>query len=106
MTAVFDSVATLKAKGPVTYDDYGNPTSTTTYRLVYVKPRGVYNSEFYNAAQAGLRPTLTLELTNRDDYDGEREVAFEGKDYTVIRVDWASERDAIKLICEEKVNNG
>ena len=66
----------------------------------------MYQSEFYNAAQLGLKPTLTLFLTNREDYDGQKVLTYEGKEYNVIRVDWSAQRDGISLVCEERVNNG
>lgn len=103
---MYDSVATLKAYGAPTYDKYGNEVLSVTERVVFVQPRGVYSSEFYNAAQLGLKPSLTLVMTSRADYDGEKVVEFEGKDYDVIRVDWTAQRDSISLICEERVNNG
>lgn len=103
---MYDSVATLKAYGTPTYDSYGNEIQNVTTTDVFVQPRGVYQSEFYNAAQAGLHPSLTLSLTNRDDYNGEKVLEFEGKEYTVIRVDWTGQRDGISLICEERVHNG
>ena len=103
---MYDNVATLKAFGTPTYDEYGNEALNVTERVVFVQPRGVYSSEFYNAAQLGLKPSLALVMTNRADYDGEKVVEFEGKDYDVIRVDWTAQRDSISLICEERVNNG
>ena len=103
---MYDNVATLKAFGTPTYDEYGNEALNVTERVVFVQPRGVYSSEFYNAAQIGLKPSLTLVMTNRADYDGEKVVEFEGKDYDVIRVDWTAQRDSISLICEERVHNG
>ena len=102
---MYDSVATLKAYGTPTYDGYGNefvPEITTT---VFVQPRGVYQSEFYNAAQLGLKPSLTLFLSNREDYDGQKVLTYEDKDYNVIRVDWNAQRDGISLVCEERVHN-
>lgn len=101
---MYDSVATLKAYGAPTYDEYGNEVLSITETEVFVQPRGVYQSEFYNAAQAGLHPSLTLMLTNREDYDGQKIVEFEGKDYNVIRVDWTAQRDGISLVCEERIN--
>lgn len=101
---MYDSVAILKAYGTPTYDQYGNEVQTVTESEVYVQPRGVYNAEFYNAAQAGLHPTITFALTNRADYDGQKVVEFEGKEYTVIRTDWTAQRDGISLICEERIN--
>lgn len=101
---MYDSVATLKAYGTPTYDQYGNEVQPVTESEVYVQPRGVYQSEFYNAAQAGLHPSITFYLTNRADYDGQKVIEFEGKDYTVIRTDWTAQRDGISLICEERIN--
>ena len=106
MTQMYDSVATLKGEPTVTYDEYGNEVITYQDTEVYVMPRGVYQAEFYNAAQAGLHPSITFVLTNREDYHGERLLEFEGRLYNIIRTDWTAQRDSISLICEERVNNG
>ena len=103
---MYDGIAILKAYGEPTYDEYGNEFIPEIDTTVFVQPRGVYHSEYYNAAQLGLKPSLTLFLTNREDYDGQKVVEFENKDYNVIRVDWNAQRDGISLICEERVNNG
>lgn len=103
---MYDGVATLKAYGEPTYDQYGNEIPTVTEREVYVQPRSVYSSEFYNAAQLGLKPSLTLFISNRDDYEDERILVYEGKEYSVIRTDWSAQRDGISLICEEREING
>ena len=101
---MYDSVATLKAYGTPTYDEYGNEVQTITETAVYVQPRGVYQSEFYNAAQLGLKPSVTLYITNKADYDGQKVLEYEGKEYSVIRVDWSAQRDGISLVCEERIN--
>lgn len=97
-----DSTAILIKDGERTYDQYGNEIIAKTEREVYVQSRGVYRSEFYNAAQSGLRPSLTLFLSHRVDYEGETDLRFEGKEYSVIRTDWYG--DGINLICEEKIH--
>lgn len=102
---MYDGTATLLKDGARTYDVYGNETITRTEREVYVQPRGVYQAEFYNAAQNGLRPSLTLFIANKEDYQGETLLDYEGKRYAVIRVDWSAQRDGISLICEERVSN-
>lgn len=102
---MYDGTAKLKAYGPPTYDAALNEIPTIIETEVFVQPRGVYSSEFYNAAQAGLKPSITLMLTNREDYDNQKIVEYEGKDYDVIRVDWSAQRDGISLVCEERVNN-
>ena len=103
---MYDGVATLKTYGTPTYDAAGNEIPSITETEVFVQPRGVYQSEFYNAAQLGLKPSLTLYLANKEDYDGQKILEYEGNDYDVIRVDWSAQRDGISLVCEERVNNG
>lgn len=103
---MYEDVATLIAYADTTYDEYGNPVNETEKTEVYVKTRGVYQNEFYNAAQAGLKPSITFEISNREDYNDQKVVEYNGKYYTVIRVDWNAERDRVSLICEERTNNG
>jgi len=103
---MYDSIATLKGNQTAAYDAYGNEIITYEETVVFVQPRGVYQSEFYNAAQAGLHPSITFELTNRADYNGEKLIEWEGKLYDVIRADWTAQRDSISLVCEERVHNG
>lgn len=101
---MYDSIAYLIKDGEKTYDEYLNEKITTTKRMVYVQPRSVYNSEFYNAQVIGLHPSITLTLANREDYEGEKAVEFEGVVYSVIRADWKAQRDSISLVLEEKTN--
>ena len=103
---MYDSVITLMSDGTRTYDSYGTESMTYTERKIYAMPRGVYSSEFYNAAQAGLHPSITFDVANKIDYNFERLLKWEGKLYNVIRVDWTAQRDKISLVCEERVNNG
>lgn len=103
---MYDSIIILKKQNTPSYDAYGNELITYTDREVYAMPRSVYNSEFYNAAQAGLHPSITFVLTNRADYEGEILVEYDGELYNVIRTDWTAQKDKISLICEKRVVNG
>ena len=103
---MYDGIAILKSYEVTGRDNVGNPVRKETKSEVYVQPRGVYSSEYYNAAQLGLKPSLTLFLANREDYSGQKVVEYAGRDYSVIRVDWSAQRDGISLICEERVQNG
>lgn len=103
---MYDNVATLKSVSRTEYDEHGNELLTYSDRLVYVLPRSVYNSEFYNAAQVGLHPSLVLTMNNRADYQGEKLVEFEGQLYDVIRTDWTAQRDGIALTLQRRVGNG
>ena len=102
---MYDDVAILKEYTTTTVDKYGNPTKSVDETTVYVQPRGVYASEFYNAAQVGLKPSITLYIANNADYNGQKIVEFHDVDYDVIRVDWNAQRDGISLICEERAKN-
>lgn len=101
---MYDGIAILKEYGEPVYDGYGNEFIPEIDTTVFVIPRGVYQSEFYNAAQAGLKPSITLYLTNKADYNGQKVLVYEGKEYSIIRVDWSAQRDGISLVCEEKIN--
>ena len=103
---MYDNVAYLLGANVTTYDEYGNEKITYTKRKVFVMPRGVYASEFYNAAQAGLHPEITFELTNRAEYKGERLIEFDNVVYNIIRDDWKAQKDKISLVCEKRVVNG
>lgn len=103
---MYDGIATLISYETTSYDQYGNKVPNEVTKDVFVQPRGVYASEFYNAAQLGIKPSLTLFMTCREDYDGQKVVRFNGVEYSVIRVDWNAQRDGISLICEERVRNG
>jgi len=103
---MYEDIATLISYGTSTFDEYGNESIETEKTDVYVMPRGVYQSEYYNAAQLGLKPSITLEIAHLEDYHDEKVVEFRNKIYTVIRVDWSAQRDKVSLICEERTNNG
>lgn len=102
---MYDSIATLIAYGEPTFDEAGNEKHERIERKVYVQPRGVYQSEFYNAAQNGLKPSITFFIANKVEYHDEQIIEYQGKDYSVIRVDWNAQRDGINLICEERIGN-
>lgn len=106
MTGVssMDDVAILR-KETITANDIGVEQREYTDKQVFVKTRGVTRREFYDAQQAGLRPSLVLVLSNRADYDGEKVALFHGTEYTVLRTYWTEDGDEIELTLEERVVN-
>lgn len=101
---MYDGVATLIAYGEPYYDTDGNEILPEVETQVFVQPRGVYQAEYYNAAQIGLKPSLSLFIAYKGDYSGQKVLRYEGRKYSVVRVDWNAQRDGITLICEERVN--
>lgn len=102
---MYESVATLRSVA-YTQDEALNEIATYTDREVFVKPRSVSRSDFYQAAQSGLKPSLVLVISAAEDYQGEKVVVFEGKEYTVLRVYQRPEKDAVELTLEERTKNG
>lgn len=98
-----DAIAYLVQDDVRTYDEYGNEIISQPWKEVFVQVSSVYNTEFYNAAQAGLRPTIRFYITHRIDYNGETEIVYEGTRYSVIRTDWSG--FGVALVCEEKARN-
>lgn len=99
-----DDVAILRTE-TISVDDIGVEKKTYTDRQVFVQARAVTRREFYDAQQAGLRPSLVLVLSNRADYAGEKVAVFHGTEYTVLRTYWTDGGDAVELTLEERVAN-
>lgn len=102
---MYEGTAILKGEPRTSFDEYGNEIVTYDEQSVYVKPRSVYASEFYAAAQIGLHPSIVLEMGNRIDYNGQKMVEYEGKAYDVVRADWKNGREGISLTLAERIGN-
>lgn len=61
----------------------------------------IYQSEYYNARQQGLKPSLRIVISNLN-YNDEEELEYKGKIYTIIRVD-SIDYENIALVCEKRV---
>ena len=82
-------------------DEVGNQRLQNSYREVpIIEIQDVYQSEFYNAQQQGLKPTLRLLISNLN-YEDEEELIYMNKHYTIIRVDRA-DNENIALVCEKR----
>lgn len=84
------------------FDDIGNHVlQDVTSEIPIIEIQDVYQSEFYNASQQGLKPTLRLLISNLN-YNDEEELIYMGKHYSIIRVDNV-DNETIALICEKRV---
>lgn len=85
-------------------DEIGNQKLENNYvEIPIVEIQDVYQSEFYNASQQGLKPSLRLLISNLN-YNDEEELEYKGKRYTIIRVDKV-DNEYIALVCERRVGN-
>lgn len=69
-------------------------------REVYVCKRSVRQSEFYQAAQQGMKPDFVLEMSAFD-YNEETLVELNGRKYTVYRT-YERDDEQIELYCTVK----
>lgn len=91
-----------------TVDEYGNQIEQKTPRQVFCKVRSVGRTEFYQASQNNLYPTIVVTISHYKDYMNEKELLYtdwtgEEKCYSVTRV--YRTNDSVELTCEEKVSD-
>ena len=97
---MYESTATLRSTA-YTLDSALNQVPVFEDREVFVKPRSVSRSDFYQAAQSGLKPSIVLLISTAEDYQGEKVVLYEGKEYTVLRVYQRPEKDEVEQVAKD-----
>ena len=93
---LFDLISTASVK-----DKTGQTTTTKVTRCALGKQRSVYQNEFYQAEQAGMRPQGVI-VMNKFDYEGETLLRIDNKDYVIYRT-FEVGTDKIELYYAEKV---
>lgn len=81
------------------YDEIGQEINVPVERKILCGIKSIGRNEFYAAAQAGLRPEITFIIHNYE-YNGEKEVKFEGQKYKVIRT-YSTDFEEMELVCEK-----
>lgn len=82
-------------------DEIGNQKLQESYvEIPIIDVEDVYQSEFYNASQQGLKPTLRLLISDLN-YAEEPELIYMGSRYSIIRVDKVNNEE-IALVCEKR----
>ena len=92
-------------------NDLGDPITVRTERPILCDVLSVGRNEHYQAAAHGLKPELVF-VISKWDYEGEKEVEFEGKKYNVLRTyepkksKGLGDFETMELVCEGVVNRG
>lgn len=68
-----------------TTNDYGIASRTVTEKTVFAGLKSIGQSEFYQAQADGLKPELKFILADYLDYNGEKEILYNSKVYSVLR---------------------
>ena len=99
----FDHEVTLISE-TITEDEIGNQIPVETETTILCGKKSVTRSEFYNAATAGLKPSIVL-VVHTYEYEGQQRLEFEGERYKVIRA-YEVSTEELELTCEQVINNG
>ena len=92
-------------------NDLGDPITVRTERPVLCDVLSVGRNEHYQAAAHGLKPELVF-VVSKWDYQGEKEVVFDGERYNVLRTyepkksKGLGDFETLELVCEGVVNRG
>lgn len=81
------------------YDEIGQEINVPVERKILCGIKSIVRNEFYAAAQTGLKPEITF-IVHNFEYNGEKEVEFEGQKYRVIRT-YLANSEEIELVCEK-----
>lgn len=87
-----------------TEDEIGNQVPVESKTIILCGLKSVGRTEFYNAAVAGLKPELIFVAHNYE-YNGEKQVEFEGNKYNVIR-SYSTSFEEVELSCERVIGSG
>ena len=85
-------------------DEIGNMVPVETKQVILCNIKSVKSSEFYNAANTGLKPEKVF-VVHPFEYGDEKLIEFEGKKYSVIRT-YQTGLEEIELTCERVIGNG
>ena len=83
-----------------TQNDFGVWVETKTNRDVFCQVDSVTRAEFFEGGRNGLNPEFRFTMFFGD-YNGEREVIFKGKPYSVYRT-FHARTDELELYVERK----
>lgn len=93
---LFDLVTEITSK-----DSTGQTKKIETIKSVIGKQKSVYQNEFYQADQAGIRPQGVLEISSFD-YSGEKLLKINNVNYPIYRT-YEVGTDKIELYYGERV---
>lgn len=85
-------------------DEIGQQIATESKVSILCGVKSIGHNEFYNAAVANFKPTLTF-VIHAYEYNREETVEFEGQRYNVIRT-YSTSFEELELTCERVIANG
>ena len=86
-----------------TKDIIGNQIATKTETNILCAVKSVGRSEFYNSAQAGLRPEIIF-VIHPYEYNNQKKVKFNNQNYDVIRT-YTNNFEELELVCTTRISS-
>lgn len=80
-------------------DDYGRAVTEETRRDIFAVECGVKRNEFYQAQAIGMTPTVTFQCFGFD-YDDEKIIGYNGREYSVIRT-YPLPGERLEIVCTD-----
>lgn len=93
-----DVIKLITTTVSTTSNTYGDKEVVRTAREVFAGVASVGYKEFYEAATVGLKPELKFILQDYEDYDNEKELAYNGVRYQIIRT-YRTQNNMLELTC-------
>lgn len=87
----------------ITQDEIRQDIETPSNTTILCGLKSIGRNEFYSAAQAGLRPSITFVIHGYE-YNGETKVKFSGHEYNVIRT-YEVDFEELELTCTKVGEN-
>ena len=72
-------------KQQIVTDKYKNQSKEYVFREVFAEVKSISQSEYYTAAQSGIKPAYKIVLADYYDYDEEDTVKYGGILYHIVR---------------------
>lgn len=66
-------------------DDYGDLILEKVKRAVFAEFKSISQTEFYQAQSVGMKPEIKFELADYYDYQDEKKLIYDEKEYSIIR---------------------
>lgn len=84
-------------------DAIGQEVEVETFTKILCNVKSIHQGEFYQAAQAGLRPSITF-IVHGYEYEGQKKVIYKDLEYKIIRT-YSTDFEEIELVCERVGSN-
>lgn len=98
-----DNVCTLISSGYIP-GDYGQHTDNKVRAQVFCGEVSTPSSEFYKANQSGFKAEVIL-IVNSEEFSGQMQVEYEGKEYSINRYFNRPYDDYTELYCGSRIGN-